>query len=90
MLDNTRDLHAVLPKPLLRKYRAAYPATLEIETASTTWSWVDRGGGYGIRIGGSDRTMDGKAPHNDAQPVLRHLGRCVDGRFQVYLPLEKT
>lgn len=28
-----------------------YPAPLEIETTPTTWSCVDRGGGYGIGIG---------------------------------------
>src|SRR5207247_3769799 len=37
-----------------------YAAPLEIETTSTTWSCVDRGGGDGIRIDRSDRTMDGQ------------------------------
>ena len=76
VLDNARYHHAVLLKPLLRKYRAVL-----------TLLFLPP---YSPQLAPIERVWKLARPHGDAQPVLRHLGRRADRRLHMLRPLENT
>ena len=75
VLDNARYHHAVLLKPLLRKYRAVLtllflpPYSPQLAPIERVWKLARRPG--------------------DAQPVLCHPGQRADRRLHLLRPLER-
>lgn len=76
VLDNARYHHAVLLKPLRRKYRAVL-----------TLLFLPP---YSPQLAPHRACLEAHPPHGDTQPVFRYPGRRRDRRLHVLQSLENT